>query len=102
MENAIKFCKVGNTVILDAEKKGNHVIVSVKDNGQGIAPEAQNKIFNKFSSYTTFGTAKEKGSGLGLLLCKELVEKNDGTIWFESKLGEGSTFYFTIPIDKKE
>ena len=98
IENAVKFSKAGNTVIVNAEKKEDHIIIAVKDQGAGISPEARSKIFNKFSSYTTFGTAKEKGSGLGLLLCKELVEKNNGTIWFESTPGEGSTFYFTLPL----
>jgi two-component system sensor histidine kinase/response regulator len=97
VENAVKFSEAGDTVTVRAEKKGAFTIISVKDDGKGIPEEAQAKIFDKFSSYTTFGTASEKGSGLGLLLCKELVEKNNGTIWFESKAGIGSSFYFSIP-----
>lgn len=97
VENAVKFSEAGNTVTIAAEKKDSIIVITVKDNGKGIPEEAQAKIFDKFSSYTTFGTASEKGSGLGLLLCKELVEKNNGTIWFESKAGIGSSFYFSIP-----
>jgi signal transduction histidine kinase len=98
IENAVKFSKAGNLVAVSAEKTTDHILIAVKDEGTGILPEARSKIFNKFSSYTTFGTAKEKGSGLGLLLCKELVEKNNGTIWFESTPEKGSTFYFTLPL----
>lgn len=96
-ENAVKFSKAGDTVTIAAEKQESSTIITVKDNGKGIPEEAQSKIFNKFTSYTTFGTANEKGSGLGLLLCKELVEKNQGRLWFESKAGIGSSFHFTIP-----
>ncbi|TWI95335.1 signal transduction histidine kinase [Mucilaginibacter frigoritolerans] len=97
VENAVKFSKEGDLVTIGAEKKELSTVITVKDNGKGIPEEAQAKIFDKLSSYTTFGTASEKGSGLGLLLCKELVEKNNGTLWFESKIGIGSSFYFTIP-----
>ncbi|SDS20703.1 Signal transduction histidine kinase [Mucilaginibacter mallensis] len=97
VENAVKFSKAGDIVTLGAEKKESLTLITVKDNGKGIPEEAQAKIFDKLSSYTTFGTASEKGSGLGLLLCKELVEKNNGTLWFESKTDIGSSFYFTIP-----
>lgn len=97
VENAVKFSEAGDTVTVRAEKRGAFTIINVKDDGKGIPEEAKAKIFDKFSSYTTFGTASEKGSGLGLLLCKELVEKNNGTIWFESKAGIGSSFYFSVP-----
>jgi signal transduction histidine kinase len=97
VENAVKFSKAGDTVTVSAQNKDAVTVITVKDNGKGIPEEAQAKIFDKFSSYTTYGTASEKGSGLGLLLCKELVEKNNGTIWFESKAGIGSSFYFSLP-----
>lgn len=102
MENAVKFSKVGDHVTLTAEKSGGFAVLKIQDNGKGIPEEAQSKIFNKYTSYTTFGTASEKGSGLGLLLCKELVESNNGTIWFESKAGVGTSFYFTVPSIKDE
>jgi signal transduction histidine kinase len=97
VENAVKFSKAGDTVTVSAQNKDAVTVITVKDNGKGIPEEAQAKIFDKFSLYTTYGTASEKGSGLGLLLCKELVEKNNGTIWFESKAGIGSSFYFSLP-----
>lgn len=97
LENAVKFSEAGDTVIIATEKKESSTVITVKDNGRGIPEEAQSKIFNKFTSYTTFGTASEKGSGLGLLLCKELVERNKGILWFESKAGIGSSFCFTLP-----
>lgn len=98
VENAVKFLKAENTIIISNEQKGNEVIVAVKDNGRGIPLEAQSKIFNKYTSYSSFGTNKEKGSGLGLLLCKELIEKNNGRIWFESVPEKGTTFFFTVPV----
>jgi signal transduction histidine kinase len=68
----------------------------VKDNGVGIGPEVQKILFEKTSGYSTRGTANEKGTGLGLILCKEFVERNGGRIGLESELGKGSTFFFTI------
>ncbi|WP_413667600.1 ATP-binding protein [Mucilaginibacter sp. Mucisp86] len=102
MENAVKFSKAGDRVTLTAKKSEAFAILKIQDNGKGIPEESQSKIFNKYTSYTTFGTASEKGSGLGLLLCKELVERNNGTIWFESTAGIGSSFYFTVPSVKNE
>ncbi|HEY8511222.1 MAG TPA: tetratricopeptide repeat-containing sensor histidine kinase [Cyclobacteriaceae bacterium] len=95
--NAIKFTNDGGTVIIDAKDEGGHWLVSVQDNGIGISPEVQQMLFDKTSPYTTRGTANEKGTGLGLILCKEFVEKNGGKIWVESTLGKGSTFWVTIP-----
>ncbi|GAA3976288.1 hypothetical protein GCM10022210_28740 [Mucilaginibacter dorajii] len=100
LENAVKFSKAGDQITVTAEKQENFTVVTIKDNGRGIPAEAQSLIFNKFVSHTTFGTASEKGSGLGLLLCKELVESNNGTLWFESREGIGSSFYFSIPASK--
>ncbi len=98
IENAVKFLNEGNSIRIATTVKDENLIISIKDDGQGIPYEAQSKIFNKYTSYSSFGTAQEKGSGLGLLLCKELVEKNHGNIWFESKPNSGTTFYFTIPL----
>jgi signal transduction histidine kinase len=95
--NAIKFTESGGRIWVEAEMRGPEVVVSVCDNGIGIKPEVQEFLFTKTSSYTSRGTANEKGTGLGLILCKEFVEKNGGRIWFESKPGEGSTFHFTLP-----
>jgi signal transduction histidine kinase len=94
--NAIKFTEVGGVVSVNAEEKGNFIQVAISDTGVGIAPEVQNILFEKTTGYSTRGTANEKGTGLGLILCKEFVERNGGTIWLESELGKGSTFYFTL------
>lgn len=95
--NALKFTNEGGKVVVKAEEKGTEWLVSVKDNGIGMKPEVLSMLFDKTAPYTTRGTANEKGTGLGLILCKEFVEKNGGKIWVESKEGEGSTFYFTLP-----
>lgn len=94
--NAIKFSETGGLIEVSAEVEGAHYVVSVKDYGVGILPEVQKILFDKTSGYTTRGTANEKGTGLGLILCKEFIEKNGGQIWLESEVGRGSTFYFTI------
>ncbi len=99
--NAIKFTKIGGRVWVDAEKKDADLIISVSDNGIGIKPEIQQFLFKRTSSYSTRGTANEMGTGLGLILCKEFIEKNGGKIWLESKVGEGSTFFFTLPKYEK-
>lgn len=94
--NAIKFTEVGGVVTVDAKEKGNFVEIAISDNGVGIAPDVQKILFEKTTGYSTRGTANEKGTGLGLILCKEFVERNGGTIWLESEVGKGSTFYFTL------
>ncbi len=95
--NAIKFTESRGRVQVFATISGsNELVIAVKDNGIGIGPEIQKLLFEKTSGYSTRGTANEKGTGLGLILCKEFVEKNGGKIWLESEVGKGSTFYFTI------
>ncbi len=94
--NAIKFTEAGGLVTVRAEAKNGMVEVSIADNGVGIAPDVQKILFEKTSGYSTRGTANEKGTGLGLILCKEFVERNGGTIWLQSEVGKGSTFYFTL------
>ena len=100
MSNAIKFSSAGNEVVLDVTAENKHATVSVKDNGIGISNENQDKLF-KVENFSTSGTSNETGMGLGLLLCKDFVEKNGGKIWFESELGKGSTFYFTLMLEEK-
>jgi signal transduction histidine kinase len=97
MTNAIKFTNDGGEIAVTAESKGNEWIVSVRDNGIGMGADIQKKLFDKINPYSTRGTANEKGTGLGLILCKEFVEKNGGRIWVESQENKGSTFWFTIP-----
>ncbi len=95
--NAVKFTESGGHIWVAAEENSKEVTVSVSDNGIGIKPEVKELIFEKTAGYTTRGTANEKGTGLGLILCKEFLEKNGGRIWLESELGKGTTFYFTLP-----
>lgn len=94
--NGMKFTDNGGEIIVGAESKGDEVKVWVRDNGVGIKPEVQKILFEKTSGYSTRGTANEKGTGLGLILCKEFVERNGGKIWLESEEGKGSTFNFTL------
>jgi PAS domain S-box-containing protein len=97
VSNAIKFTNPGGQILILAEQKRNELKISVTDNGVGIKKEAIDKLFKIEESYSTIGTQNEKGTGLGLILCKEFVEKHGGKIWVESTLGQGSTFCFTIP-----
>jgi signal transduction histidine kinase len=82
--NAIKFTNDGGEITMDCEARDGEWLVSVHDNGVGIKPEVMQILFDKTAPYTTRGTANEKGTGLGLILCKEFVEKNNGRIWVES------------------
>lgn len=95
--NAIKFTNDGGEIAITAEGNDHRLMIGVHDNGIGIKPDVQEMLFDKTSPYTTRGTANEKGTGLGLILCKEFVEKNGGTIWVESAENKGSTFWFTLP-----
>jgi signal transduction histidine kinase len=95
--NAVKFTNDGGKVLIRGTENTSEWQISVQDNGIGMKPEILRILFDKTAPYTTRGTANEKGTGLGLILCKEFVEKNGGRIWVESQEGEGSTFYFTLP-----
>jgi len=100
ISNAIKFTNAGGTITLSATTEMNMVNFAVIDTGSGISPEIARQLFDKGFSHTTYGTAGEKGTGLGLDLCRDFVEKHQGKIWVDSKEGEGSAFYFTIPLRK--
>ncbi|MDH4090294.1 MAG: tetratricopeptide repeat protein [Cyclobacteriaceae bacterium] len=100
MTNAIKFTNDGGQVIVNAKDNGDEWLISVTDNGVGINPEVLAMLFDKTAPYTTRGTANEKGTGLGLILCKEFIEKNGGKIWVESEVDKGSSFHFTLPKAK--
>ncbi len=95
--NAVKFSRHGGEISILAYLKDDLVEISVEDTGVGISPENQKKLFNPESNYSTYGTSQEKGTGLGLILCKEFVQQNGGEIRVESKEGEGSKFIFTLP-----
>jgi signal transduction histidine kinase len=100
--NAIKFTDSGGYVRVTAEDKGSNWEVTVADNGIGIDPDAQRQLFDRTALYSTRGTAEEKGTGLGLILCKEFVERNGGRIRVESTPGKGSMFSFTVRKSQPE
>lgn len=100
LSNALKYTHPGGSVRLDAEKSGQMVSVSISDTGVGIGKKEQSKVFRGEALHSTYGTRDEKGSGLGLLLCKEFVERLGGQIGFDSEPGRGSRFTFTIPHKK--
>ena len=97
VSNAIKFTNKSGTIIINAEENSENVTISVTDNGIGIQPVKITKLFNISHRQTTRGTEEESGTGLGLILCKEFVERNGGKIWVESEVGKGSDFKFTLP-----
>ncbi len=96
--NAIKYTRTGGKIRLGAVQHNDILEVSVADNGIGIPEENLPKLFKVGETITTKGTSNETGTGLGLILCQEFVEKNNGKIWAESKQGEGSTFFFTLEV----
>lgn len=98
ISNAIKFTSEGGQIILTTEPVGNQLKVTVADNGVGMNKEALKRIFKLGTKHSTLGTSQEKGTGLGLILCKDFVEKNGGTIGVESEEGKGSKFFFTVPL----
>jgi two-component system sensor histidine kinase/response regulator len=98
ISNAIKFTKPSGTITVSSAVRQNELIISVKDTGVGISLERINKLFKINESCSTQGTYKENGTGLGLILCKEFIEKHDGKIWVESTVGIGTTFYVSLPI----
>ena len=97
LSNAIKFTEPGGEITIVSEQLNNFIRITVADNGVGIAPDDLNKIFAMDSQLSTMGTDQEKGSGLGLLLCKDMITKHGGTIEVESEVGKGSSFIFTLP-----
>lgn len=97
LTNAIKYTHNNGKVTLSVKDVEDFVSITVADNGVGISSEDIPKLFDMDMKFTMLGTSNEKGNGLGLLLCKEFVEKQGGKIWVESKLGEGSQFTFTLP-----
>ena len=100
VSNAIKFSNEGSEVLGQMEEKDGMAVVSVHDHGCGIDEEGQKKLLHTDTHFSTFGTNNEEGSGLGLLLCLDFVNKNGGKLWFTSKQGEGSVFSFSVPLKK--
>ncbi len=97
ISNAIKFTHTGGRIVISGEIKNAELIIAIRDNGVGIKQESIDKLFRIDESISTSGTNNEQGTGLGLILCKELIEKHEGKIWVESEVGKGSKFSFSIP-----
>lgn len=97
ISNAIKFTRKNGKIEIVATQDKSKITISVKDSGVGIKKEILPQIFNRMDIETTRGTENEKGSGFGLILCKEFIDKHNGKIWVESEEGIGSTFSFSIP-----
>jgi signal transduction histidine kinase/Tfp pilus assembly protein PilF len=97
ISNAIKFTNGGGTIRLSVKKANRHLTLSIADNGVGMSQEVVSKLFRIDHKHSTQGTAHEKGTGLGLILCREFIEKNGGTIRVQSDPGEGSVFTCTFP-----
>jgi signal transduction histidine kinase len=98
VSNAIKFTNREGVIIVSAVQTETDTTISVKDNGVGIASDNLLKLFDITKVLSTSGTESESGTGLGLLICKEFVEKHGGKIWVESEAGKGSTFSFKLPV----
>ena len=97
ISNSIKFTKPGGMVEITAEREENNVLITVNDNGVGISEKDLQSLFKIDSVHSTEGTANEAGSGLGLILCKEIIEKHNGSLLVKSELNKGSKFIFTMP-----
>jgi two-component system sensor histidine kinase/response regulator len=97
LSNAIKFTAINGKIEISLDNEGSFLKVTIKDNGVGIPLADQERLFKIDSNPTTIGTSMEKGTGLGLILCKDFVDRNGGNIWVESQLGKGTAFSFTVP-----
>jgi signal transduction histidine kinase len=98
LSNAIKFTPVNGKITISSKIRDNFAVISVRDSGVGIQPEIARKIFHLEQSEIGTGTNNERGTGLGLQICKEFVSLNGGEIWVESKPGAGTGFNFTLPL----
>jgi len=98
LENAIKYTMKGGKIEINIEETNEQLVISIADNGVGIPIDQQKNIFTRFFRASNAIKVETDGSGLGLYIAKTIVEKNNGTIWFKSSEGKGTTFYFTVPL----
>jgi signal transduction histidine kinase len=101
LSNAIKYTQKDGMITITSVNLKDRVQISISDTGIGISLENMEKVFMIEHTISTLGTDNEKGTGLGLMLCKDFIEKHNGKIWIESEVGKGSVFHFTLP-QKKE
>ena len=97
INNSLSYTPKGRLIIIDAEKTDNDVIIKITDNGKGIHEAEIDRIFDRFFSKAR--KFRKVGTGLGLYLSKQIVERHNGKIWVESEFGKGSTFFFSLPLD---
>jgi two-component system, sensor histidine kinase and response regulator len=98
VSNSVKYTYYQGIVIMSTQRLEHHLQFTVSDTGIGIPSDYLDRLFEPDCKLSQQGTGKEKGTGLGLILCKEFVEKHGGEIWVESEEGKGSDFHFTIPL----
>jgi signal transduction histidine kinase len=96
ISNAIKYCNRDGEITIALQSKKNQNLISISDTGVGITPKTLENLFDPSKIISKKGTEQEKGSGLGLQICKALVDRHDGKIWFDSEIGIGTTCYFTL------
>jgi PAS domain S-box-containing protein len=101
ISNSIKYTDIGGKIEVSVENKSDYLEIAVADNGVGMNEETKNRLFVSNVNQSTFGTHQEKGTGLGLIICKEFVKKLKGEIWVESEINHGSIFKFTLPVALK-
>jgi signal transduction histidine kinase len=97
LSNALKYGREGGSIVLDLSENHTQVVLSVRNDGAGIPPEQMPRLFEKFSRLDTPECVTQKGSGLGLYICKEIVQRLGGEIWADSKAGEWVRFSFSVP-----
>lgn len=102
LSNAIKFTPVEGIIKINSKLRKNKLVIEIEDNGNGIPKEDIKKILNPNEHFSKLGTEKEPGTGLGLILCQNFVQKNGGTLKIRSEVGKGSTFYFDLPLFTEE
>lgn len=102
LSNAIKFTPVDGIIKINSKLSKNQLVIEIEDNGNGIPKEDIKKILNPNEHFSKLGTEKEPGTGLGLVLCQNFVQKNGGTLKIRSEVGKGSTFYFDLPLFIKQ
>jgi PAS domain S-box-containing protein len=98
LSNAAQFSPRGETIVVDARQTGEMVRISISDRGPGISEDFRSKIFGKFSQADSSDTRRKGGTGLGLSIVKAIVEEHTGSVWFDTKLGSGTTFHVTFPL----
>ncbi|WP_260447439.1 cell wall metabolism sensor histidine kinase WalK, partial [Nostoc sp. UCD120] len=98
LSNAIKFSSAGSTIWLGVQQEGDEVLLTIKDTGRGIPTDKLESIFERFQQVDSSDSRNHDGTGLGLAICRSIMQQHGGRIWAESTLGEGSTFYVTLPL----